>query len=196
MSPMPPEDDRLLDAASRALALDPSAGMGAVAQAAGISRATLHRRYPTRSCLEEAIVERAMARLTAITEDIEARGLLGRAALEALVPVAFPVAESLAFLITSPTAATDAALLDRAEQFLGRWTHWVEEGQRRGEIRVDVPARWVIEALHGVGHAALHASAAGLVAVRDVPRLMLSTLLDGVAERPAPPAPAPSPKGT
>lgn len=179
----PGDDDRLLDAVGRALALNPSASMGVIARAAGISRATLHRRYPTRQCLEAAIVERAMQRLTTITDDIDARRLVGRAALEALVPVAYPVAESLAFLTVFPASRADTVLHARAEGILARWTNWVEEGQRRGEIRVDVPARWVVEALDGLGLAALHATAAGLVAPRDVPRLMLSTLLDGVSER-------------
>jgi AcrR family transcriptional regulator len=182
---MPTDDDRLLDAAARALALDPACGMGEIARAAGISRATLHRRYPTRACLEEAIIDRSMARLGAITDEIDAQGLTGRAALEALVPRAFPIAESMAFILANPAMENDPDLLARGDRFLARWTAWVEAGQRRGEIRVDVPARWVIEALHGLGHAALYATAAGLVAPRDAQRLMLSTLLDGVSE-PAP----------
>lgn len=187
---MPTDEDRLLDAASRVLTLDPSAGMGAVARGAGISRATLHRRYPTRACLESAIVDRATTRLQAITDQIDASGLTGRAAIEALVPLAFPVGESMAFLLTSPAALADPDLQAKGEIFASRWAVWIEEGQRRGDIRVDLPARWVIEALHGLGHAALYAASAGLVATRDAQRLMLSTLLDGVGA----PAPLSAPR--
>ncbi len=47
--------DRILDAAARLLGEDPSAGMGRIAAAADVGRATLYRHFPTREALFEAL---------------------------------------------------------------------------------------------------------------------------------------------
>ena len=43
--------DQILGAAQRLLNVDPAAPRGAIAEAGGISRATLHRHFPTREAL-------------------------------------------------------------------------------------------------------------------------------------------------
>jgi AcrR family transcriptional regulator len=175
-------DDRLLDAASRLLAIDATAGLGEIADAAGISRATLHRRYPNRESLELAILERAIVRLEAVTAEVKATGATGRPALEALIPRVFPIAQSISLNLLFGDQARNQLMIERSTDLMNTWCHWIETGQRRSEIRIDLPARWIIEALHGLGHAALFGIETGVIASADAVRLLMSTLFDGVCE--------------
>jgi AcrR family transcriptional regulator len=175
-------DTRLLDAASRLLAIDATAGMSEIADAAGISRATLHRRYPNRDALEQAIFERAITQLESATAAIEAAGATGRAALEALIPRVFPIAQSISYVLVTGDYARNEFLLERSADLMATWMRWIEAGQRRGEIRIDLPARWVVEALHGLGHAALLGIETGVIASADAVRLITTTLFHGASE--------------
>ena len=47
--------DRILDAAAWLLGEDPAAGMGRIADAADVGRATLYRHFPTREALFDAL---------------------------------------------------------------------------------------------------------------------------------------------
>ncbi|MBL7259704.1 TetR/AcrR family transcriptional regulator [Paractinoplanes lichenicola] len=53
---------RILEAAETVLAADPNAPMERIADAAGLARATVHRRFPTRKVLLEALVEQVNER--------------------------------------------------------------------------------------------------------------------------------------
>lgn len=48
---------RILEAAERVFAADPSASLEAVAQAAGVARTTVHRRFSSRDDLRDALVD-------------------------------------------------------------------------------------------------------------------------------------------
>jgi AcrR family transcriptional regulator len=63
--------DRLLEAAARAFALDgASASLKAIAKDAGVGIATLYRRFPTREALVEATYRNETDRLAAATEQL------------------------------------------------------------------------------------------------------------------------------
>jgi TetR/AcrR family transcriptional regulator, mexCD-oprJ operon repressor len=178
------DTDHVLDAAVRVLSRDPAAGMGAIADAAGISRATLHRRFAGRNELEFALIRRAIGQMRSMTTEIDAAGLVGRAAIEAFLRGALPIAQSMAFVFAT-TSPEDPRFESDTEQFRQRWIAWIEEGQRRGEIRVDLTASWIVEAMHALGMAAVQGVISGVIAPRDAERLVLTSLLDGITNRPA-----------
>src|SRR5438034_5514013 len=91
-------DERIVTGALQALASDPNAGMDALAAAAGVGRATLYRRFPTRSDLLAALRERA--RSDALIALKVARPDEGTAAeaLERIVAALLPVADHYAVL--------------------------------------------------------------------------------------------------
>jgi AcrR family transcriptional regulator len=59
----------LLDVATRVLVADPAASLGDVAAAAGVSRTTLHSRFPTRHALLVALAEEALTLVEQALED-------------------------------------------------------------------------------------------------------------------------------
>jgi len=59
----------ILEAAERVLSVDPAASMEQIAEAAGVARTTIHRRFTTRQALLDAMAEAAVAQLRAVIEE-------------------------------------------------------------------------------------------------------------------------------
>lgn len=172
--------DSLLDAAVATLAANPGASLQDIADAAGISRATLHRRFAGRDELILAISEWAIGQLEGINDSVELSGLRGRAAIEALLESAIQLAPKIGFLISEHSLECNQMFMDRVETAQQRWHRIIEDGQRLGEIRVDLPSRWIADAIEGLMIAVFHGIRRGLTAPNDALRLVRITLLDGV----------------
>lgn len=67
-------DDRILRAASRLLAEDPGATIQAIADAAGVTRLTVYRRFPNRQAMEVGLRAIAAADARAALDDVEKHG--------------------------------------------------------------------------------------------------------------------------
>ncbi|MEH3053409.1 MAG: TetR/AcrR family transcriptional regulator [Patulibacter minatonensis] len=140
--------DRILDAAVDVLAADPRAGLPEVAQAAGVSRATVYRHFPDIATLRAALVEDAQE--------------IGRQMLQEHLP---------AILEREPDASIDRffGLLNVALPIEHRWTRMIageplpdapfieafaptvraviKRAQVRGELRADLDLEVVPEVL-------------------------------------------------
>jgi AcrR family transcriptional regulator len=177
--------DSLLDAAVATLAANPGASLQEIADAIGISRATLHRRFASRDELLMAIGEWAIGQLEGINDSVESSGLRGRAAIEALLEQAIQLAPKIGFLISEHSLECNDEFMGRVDMAQQRWHRMIEDGQRLGEIRVDLPARWIADAIEGLMIAVFHGIRRGFTAPNDALRLVRITLLDGVVTAPA-----------
>jgi AcrR family transcriptional regulator len=181
--------ERLLELAMGALSADPSLSMHEIAQAVGVSRATLHRRFPSREALIAAIAEIAISELRRATDAITARGLTGRAALDALLDDMDGLAPRFGFIASEKSLAKDPCLMSSVEGVFSQWEQWCVDGQRAGELRVEFPARWIVAAIDGLVISAFDRVRTGDIASRDCIRLIRLTLFGGIAEQPAVPNP-------
>jgi AcrR family transcriptional regulator len=189
--------DSLLDTAVATLAANPGASLQEIAEAAGISRATLHRRFAGRDELLLAISEWAIGQLEGINEAVELSGLRGRAAIEALLERTILLAPKIGFLISEHSLESNEEFMGRVDTAQEHWHRMIEDGQRLGEIRVDLPARWIADAIEGLMMAVFHGVRRGFTAPNDALRLVRITLLDGVTTghgASASPAVKPSPQ--
>jgi AcrR family transcriptional regulator len=177
--------DSLLDTAVATLAANPGASLQEIAEAAGISRATLHRRFAGRDELIMAIGGWAISQLEGISDSVESSGLRGRAAIENLLEQAVQLAPKIGFLISDHTLECNEEFMGRVDAAQRRWHSMIEDGQRLGEIRIDLPARWIADAIEGLMIAVFHGVRHGFTAPNDALRLVRITLLDGVATAPA-----------
>jgi TetR/AcrR family transcriptional regulator, mexCD-oprJ operon repressor len=123
------------------------ASMSDVAAAAGVARATVYRYFPNREALLEALGRLALEdigdRLAAARLDEVAVGdALGRA-VRALVTVGDGFVVVARNRARPANAAFDERIAAPVRELLAR-------GQREREIRDDVPAAWLAEALFGV----------------------------------------------
>jgi AcrR family transcriptional regulator len=168
---------RILNAAARLLADAPGAGMGEIAAAAELGRATLYRHFPTREALIEGLRAEAFGAVAAI---IEQHGVEPREQrLRSLVEDLFDAGERYRIVFAG-------ALDERAREQLQRRLELplravVEQAQAAGELDPEVPPLWVVVALEGALESALKARAAGRLGAAEAKRLAVRTLLRGFA---------------
>jgi TetR/AcrR family transcriptional regulator, mexCD-oprJ operon repressor len=179
-----PEAD--LDAAVAILAVNPGASMQEVADAIGISRATLHRQFAGRDDLIAAIGEWAIGQFETILDAVEQSDLRGLAAVEAFLARAIKLVPKVGYLMSEYSIEGNEAFMGRVARNEERWCRMIEEAQRLGEIRIDLPARWIVEATQGLLLGVFHGIRHGMTAPNDALRLVRITLLEGIRTVPVP----------
>jgi AcrR family transcriptional regulator len=179
-----PSPDSVTDAAARLLALRPAASMADVAVAAGVSRATLFRRFPSRGALVEELSRRAVQAYAAAVDGARTEEGMAQEALRRLLMGLARLAPGYGLLALQPLdEMVEADLLALASGADERIRHLVHRGQEAGEFRVDVPADWVLSSVTWLVVAAADGVRLGRLAARDVERLLCATVLDGLRRR-------------
>ena len=174
----------MLEIATRVLVAEPTASLGDIAKAAGLSRTSLHTRFPTRASLLVALAHQAMdlvanayaeARLDS-DEDVEHP-------LRRLLELAVPLGPRMEFLLRERSLDADREITARYAALDRPLIDLVTRAQATGQLRADLPAWWVAAALVGTVYAAWEAVAEGRLAPRDAPELVLTTVLHGIGSR-------------
>jgi TetR/AcrR family transcriptional regulator, mexCD-oprJ operon repressor len=136
----------VLEGAARTLAAQGSAAsMSDVAAAAGVARATVYRYFPNRQALLDELAHVALREAddrisSARIDEVPTADAISRV-VRALVDIGD------AFLVVARERARPAEL-DRT--LLGPLTRFFERCQGGGDIRDDLPAAWLTEALIGL----------------------------------------------
>jgi AcrR family transcriptional regulator len=178
--------DHVLRAAAALLSRKSTATMDEVAQAAGISRATLHRHFAGRDALVRALEALGIAECEAALDAARPEEGAAADAERRLVAAIEPAAGLLAFLYT------DNQLFEGGDQNEGwarldaRLAALFRRGQESGEFRVDLSPVWLTEALYGLVGSAAWAISDGRVARKDFTHLIVELLLGGAIRREEP----------
>ncbi len=175
--------DEVLATATRVLVASPSASLADVAAAAGVSRTTLHLRYPTRQGLLVALAHEAMdlveqAYLEARLSEDQVGVALGR-----LVELLVPLGPRTEFLLRERSLDADEGVADRYLELDLPLAALVERGRASAELRHDLPTWWLVASLFAAVYAAWESIADGRLAPRDAPALVLTSVLDGMVPR-------------
>ncbi len=175
----PPARTAILRAAAAVYSASPSATIEQVAQAAGVSRATLFRHFSDRDDLVQSAGRECLANLDRALESAS----LGRGnsrsrmlrLLEVLIGAGLEWRFVLAFgdLLDHPAVEKAAAKLDR------HFEPVIKAAMREGLLREDLPEAWFREAFDALVFASWSVVERGKVARSDAPALLLRTLLDG-----------------
>jgi len=174
--------DDVLDAVTPLLARDASASTAAVARAAGISRATLHRHFSDRDALVRALLERCVHRVVSALDRGADRARAGEPLVAALVEEVLPEAQAFVFLGAQPATYTEEA--ERIYEGVSRRLDaMVADAQRAGQLRADLPARWISDVLHVLAAAGAESLRQGRIAGRDAVALVTEAALHGVGPR-------------
>jgi AcrR family transcriptional regulator len=172
-------EDALLDAAATLLTARPAASMDDVARAAGVSRATLFRRYPSRSALISALCRQAVTAFVAATgTDATEEGADCVSAFRGLVARLVPLGSRYGVVTTQPLdELVEQDLLARAAAGEDRVRALVRRGQEEGVFRVDVDPEWVLTALTWLVAGAADGVRLGRLAPARVEAQVTDTLL-------------------
>jgi AcrR family transcriptional regulator len=106
---------RILEAAETVLADDAGASLGQIADAAGLARATVHRRFSSRAALVDALARRLNERYRRALAEVRVESTPPVIALHRLSEIVFEVKLSNRFAVQLPAAVTPEVLagLDR-----------------------------------------------------------------------------------
>ncbi|GAA0913780.1 TetR/AcrR family transcriptional regulator [Nonomuraea longicatena] len=180
--------EEIVAAAIQRLNRVPTSSMAELAEAVGVSRATLHRHFSTR---EELLTELANRSLDSWEQAIEAAGVAAatasgdaeqiRRTLEDLLSRHLVYAEEHGFALSEHVMVVDPHLERRIDELEEREIELFAAGQRAGVIRADLPARWVSSVVYGLLVAARQSILRGDVARRDLPRIVIETLYRGIS---------------
>jgi AcrR family transcriptional regulator len=177
-------EELLLISAAEVLSTAPTASMEDIAAAAGISRATLFRRYPNRQVLVAAV---ARAAAEAYVTAIDAARLDDGppdVALRRLIAALTPLGVRFGLLTSQPLdELVEQELLALVRDSDERLRALVRRGQEEGVFRVDLTAEWVVIMVTWLLVGGADGVRLGQLAAREVERLVAETVL-GALRRP------------
>jgi AcrR family transcriptional regulator len=180
--------EEIMAAAIQRLNRVPTASMAELAEAAGISRATLHRHFSSR---EELLIELGDRSLDAWEHTLEEAGVAAAAAsgdpehirrtLADLLDRHLVYAEEHGFALSEHALAVDPRLARRADELEEREIELLTAAQRAGVVRADLPVRWMSSVMYGLLVAGRQSILRGDVARRDLHRVVMETLYRGIS---------------
>ncbi len=182
--------EKLLYALAAVLTDQPRLPMELVAQQVGVSRATLHRMFPSREAVLAAVLQMALeVGLRTIEEAELERGPADRA-LARFIEKALSHGALHLFLATDRgerCAASDATEA-RWDPHRRRILALFQRGQEEGTLRVDLSAQWMMDAMAALMFAVAESTRTGRLAPADAVGAVLGVLLDGTRRRSVAPA--------
>lgn len=145
----------ILEAAERVLADDPAASIEQIAEAAGVARTTIHRRFASRQALLDAMAETAVRQLTEAIEATRPEAVPPLVALHQITANVLRVKSSWRFAFAqnlaedSPPARAQREIARRCRELLGR-------ARDEGLLDADADLEWTRQVYYALIGAALH----------------------------------------
>jgi TetR/AcrR family transcriptional repressor of mexCD-oprJ operon len=168
---------RIVAVAARLLGDDPGAGMADVAAAAGVSRATVYRHFPTREALLEAIQAQAFE---TSEQALAACRLDEGSAVEALrrlVAAWLEIAERYSLVHLGNSAAPTP---ERKRVLGAPLVALMARGQASGEFSRAITPEWAARTFAALLLAGARAVADGTLNPEEAPDLVFTTLYGGL----------------
>ncbi len=172
---------RIMLSAVTCLAQKPQATLAQIAEAAGVSRMTLHRCFKSRELLLVAVQQHLVAQTLELVHSLAASGADAHDQLRLLLEACVTRQNGYHILVNDLAEHHDhdretCPFADLNRRILAL----IQTLQTRGEIAADLPVDWVYHSFDGVVAAAWECHRQGSVAPRDLPRLAWRTFARGV----------------
>ncbi|MGW4892317.1 TetR/AcrR family transcriptional regulator [Kitasatospora sp. NPDC004240] len=177
----------ILAAAERVLAENPAASMEQIAEAAGLTRTTVHRRFANRQALIDALAAEGAAKLAQAIEDGHPETAPPLVALHRATANVLRVKGAWGFAL-GPAAVQSEDAVRTHEEIARRCTELLGRIQTLGVIAPDADLEWVRRVFYALIGEALHGPDAAADPVTDPDALatrIVDTLLHGVGPRPS-----------
>lgn len=178
--------EAVLDSAIKILLENSAASMQEIASAAGIGRATLHRYYPSRDDLINELVLLVFSEAEQRVRECRLHEGEALEALERLIVSFVTMGHRFHFLLDDRNFRLDEKIeaeIKRREKYLDEEIeNLFRRGQQEGLLRQDMPLKWLNEVLTAIFIAAWQNIRDGYIAVREAPKLVLTTFLSGLGK--------------
>ena len=176
--------EAILDAAERLLMRREPTTISAVAVEAGVSRPTVYGHFPDRARLLGAVVQRAVERWIAATQEIQPDRGPALDALRRLVEVGWQEISRSSHIARVASSELDPEAVRGAHDAgVDLVRRLVARGRRDGSFRTDVPVEWLVSAFFALIHAAHDDVTAGRMTSRTALRSLSRTVPDLFAGR-------------
>jgi AcrR family transcriptional regulator len=181
--------DALLEAALRALAEDPDAGLDAVARAAGLARRTVYGHFPSREALVTALADRAGEGIADVVRLVRASRTDAEHPLTTLARLEVALWRSIERYRLLGRLATRPEHLEHVVRHTGDVnalrTELVEGGRACGALRTAMPCEVVVRLIQAVPLTVFDAVVDGSLDAGDAARVTAVTALAVAGADPA-----------
>lgn len=175
-------EQAILLAANTVLGRDPSATLDRVAEAAGVSRMTLHRYFPSRLALVEGVFRAILRKANAVVDTAMAASDDPLIQLETMLKGDIGLGD-FSFLQQLRDERIDPAILAAGETLDASLDALLELLKGSGAIDPGAPTAWLKHVYYAVLSAAWSASQDGSVAPNDLAELAWGAFASGVVRR-------------
>ncbi len=171
--------EAILEAGFAVLSRNPGANVAEVASEAGLTRATLHRYFPSRQTLVEALAERALQEMEDAVATACAEVTSAGEGLEKSMFALIPLGDRHGFLAHEQFNHDDAvqAEFDRIQ---ADTIEWIEAAKREGVFDPHVPTDWINHAYDYLLYGAWDSVRRGETTARQAAGLAWRTLTTGL----------------
>jgi AcrR family transcriptional regulator len=167
----------ILGAAASVLARDRAATLADIADAADVGRSTLHRYFPDRQVLVDAVVEDSLGALGQAVEEAALHQGPPLEAMRRLVAAMVDVGDRLLFLFGDPQVLEGREASGPSGR---RVTDLIERGQVQGVFDPEVGAEWIEHVLWALVYTAAEEVSTGRLPRHGVTATVVRTLENGI----------------
>lgn len=169
--------ERILAAAISQLRTRPDATITSIAREAGLGRVTVYGHFPSRTALVDAAVGRVIADNQKCLDDVAGNPDPVRA-LESVLGISWQLMDqSRSIVMAASDELTPARLRELHAAFEARICALIERGQAVGIFLSDLPAWWLVTAIHRIFHGAANEMAGNRLDEGKVLPLLIGTVL-------------------
>jgi AcrR family transcriptional regulator len=171
----------ILEAARNVLTRNPDAPVHEVADAAGISRATFYRYFPSRDDLIRELTQEAWLDLETALNEVLSENSRGEEKLLALCEVMVPLGDRFIFVLHEQSIESGAKIEFLLKSGGLKIALFIEDLKAEGIIRTDIHSIWIRSVFYSLIYTAWLRIRNGSISQQEAPKLVYQTLLKGLS---------------